>query len=53
MEEGSLTMAIGVVTVVGYMIVLGIVGLTIMYYLTKAMITHDSVNIDPIPEKRH
>lgn len=46
-------MAIGVVTVVGFMIVLGIVGLTIMYYLSKAMITHDSVNIDPIPEKRH
>lgn len=46
-------MAIGVVTVVGFMVVLGIVGLTIMYYLTKAMITHDSVNIDSIPEKRY
>ncbi len=46
-------MALGVVTVVGFMIILGIVGFTIMYYLTKAMIKHDSVVIDPIPEKRH
>lgn len=46
-------MAFGIVTVVGFMIILGIVGVTIMHYLTKAMITHDSVIIDPIPEKRY
>lgn len=42
-------MVIGVVTVVGFMVILGIVGLAVMHFIGKALPTHESEVIDPKP----
>jgi hypothetical protein len=43
-------MALGVVTVIGYMAILGIVTYFIMHFLQKALISRDAEIIDPKPE---
>ncbi|WP_017381263.1 hypothetical protein [Paenisporosarcina sp. TG-14] len=43
-------MALGVVTVIGFMAILGVVTYFIMYFLQKALISRDSQVIDPKPE---
>ena len=39
-----------VIIVIGFMITIGVVGITIMHYLTKAMVARDAEIIDPKPE---
>ncbi|MFX3675101.1 MAG: hypothetical protein ACE3JQ_11755 [Paenisporosarcina sp.] len=46
-------MIFGLITVIGFMLILAIVGVTIMHYLSKGMVKHDADRIDPIPEKRY
>lgn len=43
-------MALGVVTVIGFMAILGVVTYFIMYYLQKEVISRDSEIIDSKPE---
>ncbi|MET0785160.1 MAG: hypothetical protein ABWX61_04115 [Paenisporosarcina sp.] len=45
-------MAFGIITVIGFTIVIGIVGVFVMHYITSGMVTRDSEVIDPKPEIR-
>lgn len=45
-------MAIGVITVVGFMVILGLVGMIVMHFIGKALPTHDSEVIDPKPNNQ-
>ena len=40
-------MAIGVITVIGFIIIMGIVGMAVMHFIGNALPTHDSERIDP------
>ena len=46
-------MLFGIITLIGFMLMLAIVGFTMIHFLTKALIKHDSERIDPIPHKRY
>ncbi|MBU0905063.1 MAG: hypothetical protein R3328_03870 [Planococcaceae bacterium] len=45
-------MTFGIIIVIGFMIAIGVTGVTIMHYLTKAMVSRDAEIIDPKPETR-
>ena len=42
-------MAIGVITVVGFTVIMGIVGMAVMHFIGTALPSHDSEVIDPKP----
>lgn len=44
-------MVFGIITLIGFMLMLAIVGITMIHFLTKVLIKHDSERIDPIPHK--
>ncbi|WP_169834562.1 hypothetical protein [Paenisporosarcina indica] len=45
-------MAIGVITVVGFIVILGIVGMAVMHFIGKALPAHESEIIDPKPKNQ-
>jgi len=45
-------MAIGFITVVGFMVVIGIVGMVVMHFIGSALPSHDSEVIDPKPKNQ-
>jgi hypothetical protein len=46
-------MVFGIITLIGFMLMLAVVCMTMIYFLTKALVKHESERIDPIPEKRY
>ncbi len=46
-------MTFGIVTVVGYMVILGMTGHFVMSSLKKVLISRDSEVIDPKPENQY
>lgn len=46
-------MVFGIITLIGFMLMLAIVGITMIHFLTKAMVKQDSERIDPLPHKRY
>jgi len=50
--ERGIQMILGVITVVGFIIIMGIVGMAVMHFIGKALPTHDSEVIDAKPENQ-
>ncbi|WP_162920185.1 hypothetical protein [Paenisporosarcina cavernae] len=43
-------MVLGIFTVVGFMVLLGFVGHSFLHFVSKSLISHDSVHIDEKPD---
>jgi len=45
-------MTIGLISVIGMVIIIGIVGVAVMHFIGSALPTHDSEIIDPKPKNQ-
>lgn len=46
-------MTFGILTVVGFMIIIAITGQIVMHFLGRALISHDAEVIDPKPDTKY